>query len=1223
MKNLRKALTVGVMSVTVLSMSMLAVPFTVGAVAQAGDLIKMDGLSSVYFLAADGKRYVFPNEATYFSWYSDFSGVVTIPQSELESYPLGANVTMRPGTKLVKITTNPKVYAVLPGGVLTPVPSEAVASALYGADWNKRIVDVPDAFFTNYTVSTAEVSATAYPAGSLVKFGTGADVYYINTDGTASKVADEAAFMANRFSWDNVISSDLTLPTLGTAIAAANASLTDTSEGAGGTAGAGTGLTVSLASDTPAAGNIPAGSPTEFLKLKFTASADGAVNVNAITLSAYDLGTATYIDNVTFYDEAGAKIGTAKDMNSDRVAAFNFSSPISVPAGSTKTVTVKATIEAGKSGNYAIGLSGAANVITNGAAVSGSFPIVGNTKVIVTGTNIGTVTMAAPIGSGAVSAQFGEDDVLLASFNLTAANEPVIWESASFRNGGTNNANIASNFRLLIDGDEKATVASIVDKYVTFDLDSFVIAKGDSIAVEVYGDMGISNVNDEVNLYVYNASDFVFTGQDFGYGILPTIHADLDADTEGYVVSLASGDFTIDMDKTATPAKEVRGGDNDVVIATVKMTSNGENATMATFGDDAFYINGTGLICDADYPEIENAEMRDTSTGVVYDLTIATGTTGCSLTGADELSFVKGVTRTFQIRVDLAGATDVNPIEGDDTLQVTLGSAAINGLTGDESDASITNITPSSVSGSIITVKASSLTWTTTSLTAKTIVPGAQDVVVYKASLEAGDSSYIDLTSLTVDVLTDTGDYTGSFVDLNVAQLQLLLDGKVLKTLSNQIADDTDGTATDNYIAFTSLDATNRRIAAGATVNLEIVADFAASFSTTSTFTLTVEDNSKMVSRDMDSNAVDETVSNGSAASRALTLASVGTIKVELNTDEIKASSDTYILAGQSTTKDRYLGELVFTTTNEPIKVKTLKLDLSDNAGINAKNSDIKTLNLYDDDGVLVASKAPDASGDVNFDTFNRIFPADQATSLWIGVTTKTINADGDPEGTATYNHGAEYTLGRTAAFTAEGGNSGTSITVSAATSGTVGTNQWDSWEFATSSQTNITGSVLNSVVNTLADGVLTGGNGKTVGKYKFVFDNGTNRATSTNETTKAQMRQLILTFATSSVAVTGNVKAYVEGLSSVQTAAGTYSAAASTYTIDLTGLGNTALVDGEVTLVIIADLGSAGTNAFIQTEINSLAADFTYNGDSGIWPDHFSNARLSISEVLGGTLSN
>ncbi|HEU0050545.1 MAG TPA: hypothetical protein VFQ60_00625, partial [Patescibacteria group bacterium] len=44
----------------------------------AGDLIKKANLSSVYFYAADGSRYVFPDEKTYFSWYKDFSTVKTI-----------------------------------------------------------------------------------------------------------------------------------------------------------------------------------------------------------------------------------------------------------------------------------------------------------------------------------------------------------------------------------------------------------------------------------------------------------------------------------------------------------------------------------------------------------------------------------------------------------------------------------------------------------------------------------------------------------------------------------------------------------------------------------------------------------------------------------------------------------------------------------------------------------------------------------------------------------------------------------------------------------------------------------------------------------------------------------------------------------------------------------------------------------------------------------------
>ncbi|MCU0679638.1 MAG: hypothetical protein MUC28_04315, partial [Planctomycetes bacterium] len=453
MKDLRKALIVSVMSITVFSMSMLAVPFQAGAVAQAGDLIKMDGLSSVYYLGGDSKRYVFPNESTYFSWYSDFSSVVTIPQSELESYPLGANVTVRPGTKLVKITTDPKVYAVLPDGNLQWVPSETVAKALWGDMWAKRVIDVPDAFFTNYTIASGQVGETAYPAGSLIKLPTASDVYYIAADGKAQKITTESAFLANRFKWDDVITtaSGFTLPTAGADITGAVADITDTSEGAGGTPGAGTGLTVAISGDTPAAGNIPDNTPVDFLEINLTASNDGDVNVNSITLSAYDLGSATNIDSINYYKD-GIKQGTAVSMTSDRTATTNFSTPVKVMAGQTVTLLVRATIADNATGNYAVGIAKAADVLTNGAVVSGSFPIIGNTKAIVTGTNIGTVTMAGADTTAAPGTQFGTDDVKLAGFNLTSANEAVLWESAAFRNGGTNNEGIVTNLRLLIDG---------------------------------------------------------------------------------------------------------------------------------------------------------------------------------------------------------------------------------------------------------------------------------------------------------------------------------------------------------------------------------------------------------------------------------------------------------------------------------------------------------------------------------------------------------------------------------------------------------------------------------------------------------------------------------------------------------------------------------------------------------------------------------------------------
>ncbi len=135
-------------------------PF-VSHAATSGDLIKGSG-SSVYYLGQDGKRYAFPTEPTYFTWYTDFSGVQTVSDPTLASYFLGGNVTIRPGTKLVKITTNPKVYAVAKGGLLRWVQTESVASALFGTDWAHQVLDIPDTFFINYRIGTPIASASDY-----------------------------------------------------------------------------------------------------------------------------------------------------------------------------------------------------------------------------------------------------------------------------------------------------------------------------------------------------------------------------------------------------------------------------------------------------------------------------------------------------------------------------------------------------------------------------------------------------------------------------------------------------------------------------------------------------------------------------------------------------------------------------------------------------------------------------------------------------------------------------------------------------------------------------------------------------------------------------------------------------------------------------------------------------------------------------------------------------
>ena len=125
----------------------------------SGTLIKSAQNSAVYYCGADGKRYVFPNDRVYFSWYADFRQVLTVTEAKLASVPLGGLVTYRPGTKMVKIESLPNVYAIEKGGTLRWIKTPALATSLYGANWNKKVEDVSDAFFGSYKIGEEIVAA--------------------------------------------------------------------------------------------------------------------------------------------------------------------------------------------------------------------------------------------------------------------------------------------------------------------------------------------------------------------------------------------------------------------------------------------------------------------------------------------------------------------------------------------------------------------------------------------------------------------------------------------------------------------------------------------------------------------------------------------------------------------------------------------------------------------------------------------------------------------------------------------------------------------------------------------------------------------------------------------------------------------------------------------------------------------------------------------------------
>ncbi|MBU1034298.1 RelA/SpoT domain-containing protein [Patescibacteria group bacterium] len=118
-------------------------------------LIKGSG-DGLYWYTKEGTRFVIPNKQTFDTWYPSSGpkpGVKQICDEDLVKIRIGGNVTYRPGTRLVKIVTDPKIYAIGHHGIVRWLADDLVTSKLFGTDWKEALVDnIADAFFVNYSV---------------------------------------------------------------------------------------------------------------------------------------------------------------------------------------------------------------------------------------------------------------------------------------------------------------------------------------------------------------------------------------------------------------------------------------------------------------------------------------------------------------------------------------------------------------------------------------------------------------------------------------------------------------------------------------------------------------------------------------------------------------------------------------------------------------------------------------------------------------------------------------------------------------------------------------------------------------------------------------------------------------------------------------------------------------------------------------------------------------
>jgi hypothetical protein len=121
-------------------------------------VIKSTYGTALYWFGKDQKKHLFPNTATFYTWFSDMKNVKKVSATVLNKIPTGGNVTYRPGAKLVKFPNDKAVYAVSRYGVLHPLANPTVANALY-PNWTKQLHTLSATMKNDYTIGSTIVNA--------------------------------------------------------------------------------------------------------------------------------------------------------------------------------------------------------------------------------------------------------------------------------------------------------------------------------------------------------------------------------------------------------------------------------------------------------------------------------------------------------------------------------------------------------------------------------------------------------------------------------------------------------------------------------------------------------------------------------------------------------------------------------------------------------------------------------------------------------------------------------------------------------------------------------------------------------------------------------------------------------------------------------------------------------------------------------------------------------
>ena len=1050
-KTLKKAFSTFVTLTTItwsVGAGALAFPNVASAATlNSGDLVKASG-PAVYYYATDGKRYVFPNEKSYLSWYKDFSTVKTITDAELAALTIGGNVTIRPGTKLVKITTDPKTYAVTQGGVLRWIQSEDIAKALYGNNWAQRVVDVPDAFFVNYTVGSP-VSTNIHPDGTLIQVS-GDSNWYVVWGGMKRKVASDAALMANGLDKANAITTTLSYSN-GSDLAGRESVLADTVIAAGGvtppTPPVGGPLSVALASDTPAGMTVPKnGSSVPLVKVNLTAGSS-AVKVSSLRFQRVGVGSTSDFSNVYLYDGNGLRLTTGRSINTtSNVVEFNNLN-LAVGAGLTVPFYVYGDFSspASSGGQHAFQLVDAASVVLSAGTVSGSFPLRGNMFTVGT-TSSARVDVLK--GTQPANPVIGTKQTEVSNFKLQAngtsdveIRQITLYQAGSVTNSDLSNFNLYQGATLVANSPSVSSNGRVVLKFNP----SYVLANGTTKVFSLKVDVG-GRASRTVKLYVEYTTDVTAIDKTFN-----AVAAICTNNTASGCTSYSGGATGFDGTGGTGTAPQTDGSFVEVQTQGGQLTNafNGPStANIAkgqlavpiyrfalTSSDNALEIKkiviglqkvaGTPTQCSlrgaASTPTLyfRSLKIKNMDTGATMmgpqELSSTGSTSTQNLTYTDSFNISAGQTMNLAFVADLSNTED---LAGDfftngncqfQALFNAFGSNDIRVVDTGEFLATAKIIPNTSVTGNALTIKSASLSVNLASTPVTgTVVKKGQNVPIAGLTLGSSAQSDITITSLTLrgQANVNGAGFTAASFATRVTSLALY-DGATQVGLAK---------APDTTTADAQITNMNLLIPKGMTKTLVVKATLASTVTTGGTndvisvgIIANVGSTSAIQVQDQDSNTVTPTIDsilNSGTSGQLTTAPSVKETLLNSGTITLQADShpvSNIVVAG----KDAWVpfAQYKATAQYEAVEIDRIAVLASSTIGLTSDNADFSAIAIASGGAVKgwdTLSSGATGTKDVDLSANKLVVPKDGSLQFQVWAKLANVQASSTVSGATT-----------------------------------------------------------------------------------------------------------------------------------------------------------------------------------------------------------------------------